>query len=167
MSIVANAAPEPNPERWYHWDVDDDTAEWPCVDTGEWELPVFEQPASMGRESITIGQLRDFYQGYPEGTFSDLYYVEHKIGEEVLFFRGFETIEEARAYARTRFGEGGSADNESMLDDTTISPLEYLLLEDWILGPDPEPRGDGTWRVASDWWMPGEDRADATNHGID
>jgi hypothetical protein len=77
-----------------------------------------------------------------------LTYVKHRIGEEVLVFKGFERYEDAREFARSLWGPGGAADNERALeDDTLLTPMEF-----WTLHLDPAPELSASGR----WIMPGE-----------
>jgi hypothetical protein len=135
MASVSRFPNQPNPrDSWPAW-----------TDADTWELSEPEpETAAHGTESITVGRLADFYPRSAPDLFSTAVYVERKIDDEVIEFRAFLTHVEARRYAAALWGEGGCADNESTLEDETLSRLEWWLL---TAGPEPEPRGDGSWTI--------------------
>jgi hypothetical protein len=131
--------------------VQSDIAEWPCwTDEHVWTLtaPDESSPIPHGRETVTIAKLSDYFEGTDPSVFSDNVYVEWKIGETLQLFRAFETIEQARAFAASIWGDGDCAEGESTLYETTLSGIEHWTahLEP---GPDMAEQGD-----SGEWYLP-------------
>jgi hypothetical protein len=135
MASVSRFPNQPNPrDSWPAW-----------VDTHTWELSEPE-PTAHGSESIAIGTLAQLCPGVPEDDRGAIY-VQHTIDGEIVTFKPFATVQEARTFARQLWGDGGHVAGESSPFDielVTTSVLEHWLAESC---PDPEPLGDGSWTL--------------------
>jgi hypothetical protein len=109
-----------------------------------------EHDGFAGAESVTVGTLAHFYPDQ-DAVRSDTLFVEHRIGGEIVEFKPFETVREARRHAALIFGQGGSAEGEkSPLMAATVSALAY-----WTDNACPEPEPELS--LSGQWVMPSYD----------
>jgi hypothetical protein len=142
VDSVSRFPQRPNPaDSWPAWT---DAHTWELTEPDDLVAVEVAPEPLPGPMSVTVGRLADFYPNSAPGTFSHAVYVQWTIGDQLQAIRAFLTLGEARRYAASLWGEGGCADNESTLEDETLSGREWWLL---TAGPEPEPRGDGSWTI--------------------